>query len=496
MIIKKKLILFEILFCFALAAIGQKNLILNPSLEEWEHHYPRYWLPLTVTPDFIKCDAIFGTGKYFNNNLDREILLKNGANGKSYFNIFQKEFVSCTLKENLEKDKLYQLTFKVNQLNKPFHFPIKKVNVKFVKNIPLQKENIEKGKEYSTIFVDDTLALQQHRWTNMKLNFKAVGGEKFIIIGFFNPDLPPIINGADKLLYSLCFDDFKLIPAEDREKMMINFQLNKWNLDNKNKLIIDSIFKNTIEEINLIGYASTIGEDKRNLELSKKRVESVANYIQQKYNIKNIKKTYLGESASTESENYQKVEIEIIDKNTEIQSSEKDYTWLKTLLKEMAVSDQKYRLVLDSLMTHKSTDKAMIADCEAKMTSIDSINIKTISAIMDTIGYPGLSKVGSEHMNNAFWILQHAPYEIRKKYFSKIEAAADICEFEWSNLAYMIDRNLVDENKPQRYGTQVFYDEKTKKFKPFPIENMKILDKLRAEHHLEPFDKYLKSFNQ
>ncbi|MBK8723222.1 MAG: hypothetical protein IPL95_13420 [Saprospiraceae bacterium] len=99
-------------------------------------------------------------------------------------------------------------------------------------------------------------------------------------------------------------------------------------------------------------------------------------------------------------------------------------------------------------------------------------------------------------MNTAFWILQHAPYEIRKKYFSKIETAADICEFEWSNLAYMIDRNLVDENKPQRYGTQVFYDEKTKKFKPFPIENMKILDKLRAEQHLEPFDKYLKSFNQ
>ena len=117
-------------------------------------------------------------------------------------------------------------------------------------------------------------------------------------------------------------------------------------------------------------------------------------------------------------------------------------------------------------MTHKSTDKAMIADCEAKMTSIDSINIKTISAIMDTIGYPGLSKVGPEHMNTAFWILQHAPYEIRKKYFSKIVTAADICEFEWSNLAFMIDRNLVDENKPQQYGTQVFYDEKTKKFKP------------------------------
>lgn len=496
MIIKKKLILFEILFCFALAAIGQKNLILNPSLEEWKHHKPKYWIELAYTPDFVKNRTFIGSYRNVLQNRQNVVLPNKAAHGISFFGILTPEFIACTLENELEKDKEYLLSFQINQLNHDHNAQINNVTFKFVKTIPLDRSNLGIATQFSNIQILDTISFRNKNWTSMHLKFKALGGEKYIIFGTFNFKLPPIIDGQDVIFNYILYDDFKLIPAEDLEKMIVNFPLNKWNLDNKNKLIIDSIFKNTVEEIKLIGYASTIGEDKKNLELSKKRVESVANYIQQKYGIKNIQKTYLGESASTESENYQKVEIEIIDKNSEIQPSEKDYTWLKTLLKDMAVSDQKYRLILDSLMTHKSTDKAMITDCEAKMTSIDSINIKTISAIMDTIGYPGLSKVGPEHMNTAFWILQHAPYEIRKKYFSKIEAAADICEFEWSNLAYMIDRNLVDENKPQQYGTQIFYDEKTKKFKPFPIENMKLLDKLRAEHHLEPFDKYLKSFNQ
>lgn len=89
------------------------------------------------------------------------------------------------------------------------------------------------------------------------------------------------------------------------------------------------------------------------------------------------------------------------------------------------------------------------------MNKIDQQNLSKITAIVKKYGYPGKSMVGEPANTATFFVIQHAPKEI-KKYMPLIEKAAKEKELPFMYYAMMLDRELAVEGKEQIYGTQIF----------------------------------------
>lgn len=109
---------------------------------------------------------------------------------------------------------------------------------------------------------------------------------------------------------------------------------------------------------------------------------------------------------------------------------------------------------------------------------VDMVNNDLIKNIIKTSGYPTKESVGKEGMK-AFWLLiQHQDKDVKLQ-----KKCLEICDFELTEKAFLIDRVLLNQGKKQIYGTQ-FVGE---------IENKENVDKRRAEMGLEPLEEYLKN---
>ncbi len=96
-----------------------------------------------------------------------------------------------------------------------------------------------------------------------------------------------------------------------------------------------------------------------------------------------------------------------------------------------------------------------------EMKQLHNRNAKTLSDIIDTIGYPTIDKVGKE-ANEATWlIIQHSigQPEFMKKCAELLEIAVRENKSDPINLAYLTDRIAVFEGVLQLYGTQFDWDE-------------------------------------
>lgn len=97
-----------------------------------------------------------------------------------------------------------------------------------------------------------------------------------------------------------------------------------------------------------------------------------------------------------------------------------------------------------------------------EMEALHNQNADTLNEIIGIIGFPSVEKVGSEAAYAAWLVIQHS---IGKPDFMK--KCAEVLEIEVKNkkadprnLAYLKDRILIFENRPQLYGTQFDWDEK------------------------------------
>ena len=108
-------------------------------------------------------------------------------------------------------------------------------------------------------------------------------------------------------------------------------------------------------------------------------------------------------------------------------------------------------------------------------------NLKELKIIIQHIGWPIISEVGRSAALTAFLIIQHSDYDTQKMYEPMMEAAANKGEANWSELALLIDRIRIHENKPQLYGSQVKFNETTKQYEPEPIDDESNLDLRRSK---------------
>jgi len=124
-----------------------------------------------------------------------------------------------------------------------------------------------------------------------------------------------------------------------------------------------------------------------------------------------------------------------------------------------------------------------------KYAKEDHRNQELVISIIEKCGMPTLKEVTQKQMN-AIWLgLQHSNKKIRKKYFSQIEKAVENGDLSKQQYALMKDRMLMDEGKPQIYGSQI------KNGKLYKLKNPETVNERRKKMGMGTIEDYLKYFN-
>jgi len=126
---------------------------------------------------------------------------------------------------------------------------------------------------------------------------------------------------------------------------------------------------------------------------------------------------------------------------------------------------------------------------------IDSENTSFMKAVIDKCGWPEKSLVGEVGSLAAFVLVQHAEnVPFQTKCLSLLTDAVDRGEARPQDRAYLLDRVLVREGKPQRYGTQ--FQGTGLDLKPYPIDDEANVDARRREIGLPPMAEYAKQLQE
>lgn len=124
---------------------------------------------------------------------------------------------------------------------------------------------------------------------------------------------------------------------------------------------------------------------------------------------------------------------------------------------------------------------------------VDHQNLSTVVSILEQCGMPTREEL-SERQINAIWlVLQHGENKYRKKYLPLLEEAAERGDLDNGQIAVMKDRILMNEGKPQIYGSQIIMEED--KFVLYDLRNPETVNKRREEVGLEPLQDYLSNWD-
>ncbi len=171
-------------------------------------------------------------------------------------------------------------------------------------------------------------------------------------------------------------------------------------------------------------------------------------------------------------------------------------TLLITTLVEMHKKDQEFRTVFDSLVRIGSTDEKLKGEISYKISMSDSVNIKALIAIIEQKGWPGVNLVGDEGNLAAFLILQHSSTPVQKKYIQLVEHSVKQGFTPKYLYAYLIDRILIRDGKPQKYGTQLEFNSQTGRYEVMLIESAEKVNGLRRAIGLPALQSYIDIVNK
>lgn len=121
---------------------------------------------------------------------------------------------------------------------------------------------------------------------------------------------------------------------------------------------------------------------------------------------------------------------------------------------------------------------------------LDQENTAVLKKIIKMYGWPTTNFVGKKASHFAWLLVQHADSDPK---FQK--HCLDLMEKNTVDWAYLTDRILINEGKPQIYGTQ-FYEDSNEKLIPRPIKNINTLEKRRKLVGLRTFKFYKKQMEK
>lgn len=164
---------------------------------------------------------------------------------------------------------------------------------------------------------------------------------------------------------------------------------------------------------------------------------------------------------------------------------------LRNELVALRESDQSGRMVIQDAMQQHRFDSPEVQALLKEQTRVDAENLARLREIISEHGWPGQSLVGRDGATASFLILQHADHESQVEYFPLVEAVVEAGEFERRQFALLQDRVLVGEDKPQIFGTQLYWDDATGRWELFPIKDEANVDSRRQEIGMMPLAEYV-----
>lgn len=125
-----------------------------------------------------------------------------------------------------------------------------------------------------------------------------------------------------------------------------------------------------------------------------------------------------------------------------------------------------------------------------KMLAVDMKNQLRLKQIIAKHGWPSRKMIGTNGVQAAFIILQHANRDtaFQESMLPDLKKSYEAGDIRGNHLAMLTDRILVGEGKPQLYGTQANMVDGQPVFNE--IKDPKNLDKRRASLGLRPHAKY------
>ena len=316
-----KLTSLFLLLVFRLLGQENENLISDPSFEKYstcpkditgspQNFVLKKWSSPTLgTPDYYNTCSIFFPASVPKNTNGYQAAYE----GEGYIGITVSnqlcEYVQTRLLKPLIKDSTYLIQFYVNLSNYSgrvyrnlgMYLSNKEMNISTTEPLDVNPQLV------SNQYYQDTL-----NWELFSEQYKAQGGERYVIIGFFPSSKKDFqkIKSKEKIKFRHCgrynLDNVKVSlllnsnsVSENNQKDTIEekkdyinskiflpeicFETGKWDLSDEAKIILDALGKDLKQidylRIEISGHTDNTGNEKENIVLSEKRAQEVRNYL-------------------------------------------------------------------------------------------------------------------------------------------------------------------------------------------------------------------------
>lgn len=309
--------------------VGAQNLVPNPGFEEYQNcpgghseavHEFRVtdWRSATLgTPDhFHSCST--GEANVPHNWAG----VSDAYEGKGYAGIYlwmnndnqYREYLQCELLQPLLKDSVYSIRFQY-KLSSYSMYAIDRIGLLLADSvINFKRDKVLRIKPTLSVVRDSALTETTGLWETAAMEYKAKGGEHFLIIGnffdnqsthFYEIQFRPLsqLMLANSAYYYI--DDVHVIPQyliREKENLLpgftlpditlnttyvlknIHFDLNSYKLippsfDELNQVAI-YLTQNPKVRVQLFGHTDDQGSDQYNLRLSQNRAKTAAGYLE------------------------------------------------------------------------------------------------------------------------------------------------------------------------------------------------------------------------
>jgi len=147
----------------------------------------------------------------------------------------------------------------------------------------------------------------------------------------------------------------------------------------------------------------------------------------------------------------------------------------------MALADQEARLA-----RRDDPDRA------ERLEHLDRLHTERLRQIVERFGWPGRLTAGEAGSQAAWLLVQHADHDpgFQRHCLELLEGAAGRGEADPRHVAFLTDRVLIHEGKPQRFGTQLHMEDG--RLAPIPVEDPEGLDERRRSAGLAPIEDYVR----
>lgn len=180
--------------------------------------------------------------------------------------------------------------------------------------------------------------------------------------------------------------------------------------------------------------------------------------------------------------------------NIKLNKSFKNIEYAKALWR-LGAYDQAYFNEI-GIALRKTGMRSSVASALWKLKFIiQENNQKELEHLVAKYGWPRVQDVGRDAAMAAYLVAIHTNDGSQKKYLPMIRQSCIENDLPWQRYANIYDRCLFNENKPQKYGTHLKYNEQTKSEELYILEDESKVDEWRKEIGLESLSDYLARLN-